>query len=256
MNTLIRFKKTTPLLFVALALINVGLLTPVKAVDVTDTFYGNEAGNNTTTGLWNSAFGFEALFSNTTGHASTATGYLALYNNNGQSNTASGFEALYNNTSGFENTASGVQTLFFNTSGNNNTATGVAALGRNTTGSSNIALGLESGSNLTTGDYNIDIGNDGVAAEANTIRIGDQANQTATYIAGIHGVDKSNGSPVFIDANGQLGTGTALQTGAILQMRQGQPAPAGFTKIGTSDFKYKDLTNHARTVTLDVYQKN
>src|SRR6476660_1327266 len=43
MNTLIRLKKTTPLLFVALALINFGLLTPVKAVDVTDTFYGNQA---------------------------------------------------------------------------------------------------------------------------------------------------------------------------------------------------------------------
>ena len=40
------------------------------------------------------------------------------------------------------------------------------------------------------------------------IRIGDQANQTATFIAGINNVDKSSGSPVFIDASGQLGTGT------------------------------------------------
>ena len=52
-------------------------------------------------------------------------------------------------------------------------------------------------------------------ANPNTIRIGgDMAlgygSQTATFIAGINGVDKSSGSPVFIDANGQLGTGTAL----------------------------------------------
>ena len=33
-------------------------------------------------------------------------------------------------------------------------------------------LGVRAGHNLTTGDNNIDIGNDGVAAEANTIRIG------------------------------------------------------------------------------------
>src|SRR5205823_10190266 len=74
----------------------------------------------------------------------------------------------------------------------------------------NIALGWQSGINLTTGDHNIDIGNSGGAAEANTIRIGDV--QTSTFLAGINGVDKSSGSPVFVDANGQLGTGT-LATG-------------------------------------------
>ena len=47
-----------------------------------------------------------------------------------------------------------------------------------------------------------------MAAEANTIRIGDQANHTAAFVAGINGVDKSSGLPVFIDANGQLGIGT------------------------------------------------
>src|SRR5205823_12017220 len=74
----------------------------------------------------------------------------------------------------------------------------------------NIALGWQSGINLTTGDHNIDIGNSGGAAEANTIRIGDV--QTSTFLAGINGVDNSSGRPVFVDANGQLGTGT-LATG-------------------------------------------
>jgi len=63
-----------------------------------------------------------------------------------------------------------------------------------------------------------------------------------------------------VGATGPVGPqgpdGVGLVTGAILQMRQGQPAPAGFTKIGTSNFKYKDLTNHDKTVKLDVYQKN
>src|SRR5262249_50835698 len=162
----------------------------------------------------------------------------------------------------------------------------------------NIALGFNAGINLTTGSNNIDIGNQGVAGEASTIRIGDQANQTATFIAGINGVDKGSGNPVFIDANGQLGTGTVLQgppgpqgdqgppgptgragavgrmgsqgpagpigatgpagavgpvgpqgpagvglvPGAILTVQPGFPAPAGFTKIGTTSFPYRDLT--------------
>jgi len=58
---------------------------------------------------------------------------------------------------------------------------------RNTAGSSNIALGFSAGANLTTGNNNIDVGNAGVAAEANTIRIGMVGTQTATFIAGIQG---------------------------------------------------------------------
>jgi len=56
MNTLIRFKKRTPLVFIALALINFGLLTPVKAQQA-NTFYGAAAGQNTTMGSSDAAFG-------------------------------------------------------------------------------------------------------------------------------------------------------------------------------------------------------
>ena len=50
----------------------------------------------------------------------------------------------------------------------------------NTTGGRNTAVGNLAGEMLTTGDNNIDIGWDvsGVAAEANTIRIGTQGTQT------------------------------------------------------------------------------
>jgi hypothetical protein len=63
----------------------------------------------------------------------------------------------------------------------------------------------ETGQNLTTGDNNIDIGNDGVAAEANTIRIGMQGTQRKTFIAGISGAGVS-GAAVKVNASGQLGT--------------------------------------------------
>jgi hypothetical protein len=66
-------------------------------------------------------------------------------------------------------------------------------------------LGHNAGQNLTTGDNNIDIGNQGVAAEANTIRIGTQGTQTATFIAGVSGAGVM-GSAVKVNAAGQLGT--------------------------------------------------
>jgi hypothetical protein len=150
-----------------------------------------------------------ALTSNTTGNGNTACGAGALIlNTTGINNTACGVMALSSNTTGGFNTASGDEALVSNTTGNTNTASGRQALLSNTTGSGNIAIGLSAGSNLTTGDNNIDIGNAGVAAEANTIRIGTGATQTATFIAGIRGVTTGSATaiPVLIDTNGQLGT--------------------------------------------------
>src|SRR5205823_10068291 len=69
-----------------------------------------------------------------------------------------------------------------------------------------IGLGANAGDNLTTGDNNIDIGNGGVAAEANTIRIGTQGTQTKTFIAGIIGAPIA-GATVHISGTGQLGIG-------------------------------------------------
>jgi len=108
-------------------------------------------------------------------------------------------------------------------------------------------LGQFAGQNLTTGDNNIDIGNfdpvsfnsSDVAGEANTIRIGDKAVHTTAFIAGINGVDKSSGSPVFIDANGQLGTGVVAAgppSGSVVMLPAAggvaPPAPAGYVFKG------------------------
>ncbi len=178
-----------------------------------------------TTGTSNTASGYQSLFSNTTGSSNTASGALSLQanttgsentasgynslssNTTGYQNTASGYWSLANNTTGYRNTASGFWSLVNNTTGWGNTASGFESLYANTTGSSNIGLGFSAGANLTTGNYNIDIGNVGVAAEANTIRIGNSS-QTRTFIAGIRGVTtgSQNAIAVLIDSNGQLGT--------------------------------------------------
>jgi hypothetical protein len=150
------------------------------------------------------ADGDRALYSNTTGGQNTATGYQALNSNTtGFDNTANGFEALTFNTTGFSNTANGDYALQSNTTADGNTADGFGAL-QNNTGGFNIALGYHAGVNLTTGIDNIDIGNEGVAGDSETIRIGIDGFQTATFIAGISGTAVS-GTIVVVDSNGQLG---------------------------------------------------
>ncbi len=86
---------------------------------------------------------------------------------------------------------------------------GRQALQNNTSGSLNIAVGNLAGHDLTTGSSNIDIGNRGVAGEAQTIRIGEQGKQTATFIAGIFGSTATGGAQVFINSNGQMATVTS-----------------------------------------------
>jgi hypothetical protein len=231
-------------------------------------------------------------------------------------NTAEGDSALYslNTTTGHDNTAVGASALYHNIEGMFNTAIGSGALAI-TTGNSNIALGSQAGFNLTTGDHNIDIGNEGVADEANTIRIGKEGTQMATFIAGINGAFMTIGNPVMIDAAGQLGVpdnpnifqgppgpagpqgpqgetgatgatgatgpagsqgpqgptgatgatgpvgpegppGVGLAQGSVLCIKQGFAAPAGFTKIGTYTFNYKDLPGHTQSLTTNIYTKN
>ena len=175
-----------------------------------NTANGAAALASNTTGGGNTADGSGALAHNTSGNGNTANGTGALgFNTIGSQNTANGDAALYNNTTGARNTANGDAALQSNTTGGNNTAEGFQAIFHNTTGSSNIAVGSTAGTNLTTGSNNIDIGNKGVAAEANTIRIGTVGTQTKAFIAGIHGATASGGAAVFVNASGELGTLTS-----------------------------------------------
>jgi trimeric autotransporter adhesin len=205
-----------------------------------NTATGNYSLESNTTGNDNTANGFQALASNTEGHDNTATGYQALFSNqtgifntatgdnalernaSGNYNTAEGYSALFanvsgkfnvasghyalrNNTSGSNNTAVG-DTALQNSRGSNNTAAGADALSLNTIGANNIAIGFLGGANLTTGSNNIDIGSNGVAAEANTIRIGTSGTQTSAFMAGIFNVPVPNGLGIVVDGTGHLGT--------------------------------------------------
>ena len=191
-----------------------------------NTANGANALYSNTDGFGNTATGWFALSSNTTGGSNTANGGAALsYNTTGDDNTATGAGALSNNTTGGGNTATGFfalsalfsgtvtgsfntadgdQALFNNQTGSSNTANGGGALYSNTTGNYNIALGANAGDNLTTGDNNINIGNEGVADEGNTIRVGIQGTQTKTFIAGISGTTVT-GTGVVVNGSGQLG---------------------------------------------------
>jgi len=171
-----------------------------------NTFLGDDALIQDTTGLDNTAIGSNALLNNTTGSYNTASGFQTLLNNTiGTFNTATGRDALNGNTTGSSNTAVGVEALISNTTGNSNTAIGVVAL-LNNNGDNNIAVGANAGINLTTGSNNIHIGNTGATAESRTIRIGTRGTQRNTFIAGISGVTVANGVGVIIDANGHVGT--------------------------------------------------
>jgi len=93
-----------------------------------NTFLGDDALVNNTTGFDNVAVGGQALSSNTTG----------------ANNTAIGWQALFSNSTGSNNTATGLLALGSNTTGNFMTATGQGALVSNTTGDSNTANGFQS----------------------------------------------------------------------------------------------------------------
>ena len=191
-----------------------------------NTAVGSGALSRNVSASFNTAVGFNALFNNTAGD-NTAVGDQSLFNNSsGINNTATGTAALFKNTIGNYNTASGPAALFSNTTGSNNTADGYLALENNiighdnmaagfqallrSTGSNNIALGSNAGANLTTGNNNIDIGATvlGNAGEANTIRVGKQGTQKASFIAGIFGTAVS-GSQVVVSSNGKLGVATS-----------------------------------------------
>ena len=223
---------------------NYNTATGYGALYINYTGYQNVANGfkallNNYSGDDNTAEGYEALYSNTGGAANTAQGAQALYsNNNGLWNTAAGVGALYANGSGSYNTATGGGALYSNTSGQANTAVGLDALQENQTGSNNIALGTNAGFNLTTGSYNIDIGNLGVAGDADTIKIGVQGTQTATYIAGIHGATIAGGVAVVVDAAGQLGvkTSSARFKEAIKPMDEASEAILALKPV---TFRYK-----------------
>ena len=211
MNPLTQSKNTTILpILIALMLAYFTLSPQARAscqdgCSGTNTFQGEEAFLNNTTGFDNTAIGFRALLNNVTGTSNTANGSVALVSNtSGNGNTAIGSFALLQNFVGSNNTAIGVAALSVLNTGNDNTAVGVNTLVNNN-GNGNLALGNGSGNNLRTGHNNIYIGNAG-ADESEAIRIGTAGAQRKTFIAGINGATVADGVGVIVDRSGHLGT--------------------------------------------------
>jgi len=175
--------------------------------------FGTNTLSSNTTGSANAAFGVAALFSNTTGTNNSAFGISALVANTASFNAAFGWSALQANTTGAQNTAYGGAALYANTTGSNDVGVGQSALVNMTSGDRNIAVGTAAGYKLSTGSDNIYVGSDGppgfLTPESNTIRIGNAATQTATFIAGISGATSASGVAVLVNASGQLGTTTS-----------------------------------------------
>jgi cell division protein FtsB len=191
------------------------------------------------------AVGGYALSSNVGGINNTAVGLEALSGNiSGGSNIALGLQALRLTTAG-NNTGLGTQTMSNNIGGTANTAVGNQALLGNTSGNSNIALGADAGSNLTTGNNNIDIFDPGVSNDSNTIRLGTQGTQTATYIAGITGVAVT-GSTVVVSSTGQLGVAGSSERfkEKISEMGRGSEVLYGLQPVS---FRYKPEIDAAGT---------
>src|SRR5437879_12981553 len=93
------------LLIISFALASFALSPQARAVcqqgcdtSNSNTFLGEDALLNNTTGSFNTAIGFNALFSNTVANYNTAIGFKALFSTTASVNTAIGFNALLSNT--------------------------------------------------------------------------------------------------------------------------------------------------------------
>jgi len=209
-----------------------------------NTAFGDSALNANTTGSYNIGMGGQALLKNTVAGDNIAIGSAAMYNqdfSNGGTAFSSANVAIGGNSLQSNNPTS-------TSTGFGNTTVGHMSMRFNTIGSYNIGLGFTAGNNLTTGNYNIDIGNTGVAAEANTIRIGTAGQQAATYIAGIYGVGGSGlttPKTVVMGSDGQLGTVTSA-SGTVT-------AVTGTAPVVSSGGTAPDISMAAATGSVDGY---
>ena len=238
-------------LIVCLASVQNAQATCLEGCDTVNlnTFLGEAALTNDTTGDQNTAMGYKALSSNTlgsqntaigayslftarVGNFNTAIGNAALFNDTfGVNNVALGASALYYNTTGYQNTATGNLALHTNTTGYNNTANGYFALQGNTAGNSNAATGFFALVNNSTGNNNTADGFNALYANTtgnNNIALGFQAGQNLT--TGDSNIDIGNGGVAGESATIRIGT-TGTQTATFIAGIRGVPITGG-TEVG------------------------
>ena len=142
-------------------------------IGINNTFSGDRAGYNNTTGLYNSFFGMEAGYANTTGDYNSFFGRSAGY-----ANTTGSYNSFVGQASGFANTTSNFNSFFgrfsgfSNTNGTQNTAVGylanfstgaltnATAIGANARVDCNncVVLGSVNGINGASASVNVGIG--------------------------------------------------------------------------------------------------
>jgi trimeric autotransporter adhesin len=174
-----------------------------------------------------------------------AIGNSALTNvTTARDNIAIGYTTLTSNVTGGNNTAVGSGAVAQLTSGGSNTALGFSTLGTVTTGSNNIALGWGSGTNAGNISDSIFVGNFGDSGDTATIKIGIEATQTRTFIAGINGITtgQNDAVPVLVDSNGQLGV-TSSSRRYKYDIASMADVSAMLSKLRPVTFRYKQAQN-------------
>jgi hypothetical protein len=234
-------------------------------ISTVNTFLGDDALVNNTTGTDNTANGALALHSNTTGFQNTATGVEALFSNTtGFQNTATGVDALFSNTIGSHNTAVGQGSLGANSDGHSNTATGAQALSGNRHGSFNTGVGLNALLTNENGSSNTAVGNAALFRNtgSNNIGIGDSAGLQLT--SGSNNIALGNAAGIRLtagDDNIYIGNfGKATESNTIrIGMRGSQTATfiAGISRatVPTGVAVIVDADGHLGTTTSSARYK-
>jgi hypothetical protein len=148
-------------LFLVSLLISMGVPEIQAASPAEDnTFYGYQAGDSITTGLYNSFYGAYAGLLSTEGEDNTFIGDSAGNDNStGSYNTFVGSLAGTNNTIAEENTFLGGYAGYSNTTGSQNTFVGNEAGHNSISGLQNTFIGNFAGRSNTFGNFNTFLGN-------------------------------------------------------------------------------------------------
>jgi hypothetical protein len=131
----------------------------VGADNLSNTFIGESAGFDNTTGFANTFVGRRAGHLNVTANGNTAVGYDAGHYTTNERNSFFGYLAGYTNSTGYYNTYVGSEAGYSGTTGQFNAMLGIISGYSNTTGSFNTYLGSQAGQNNVSGSNNVFIGN-------------------------------------------------------------------------------------------------
>ena len=174
----------------------------------------------------------------------------------GMANTGVGVSSLTANSSGSHNVAVGAFSLASNRSGSDNTALGRFALQNTKMGSDNIGIGFNAGSAYANKESNnITIGSHlpGLSGESNTTRIGVEGTQTAAYVAGIRNI-LGTGNPVAVGANGQLTDSTVSSLRYLDNIQPLDINPNKLLELEPSTFTWKNDSQKMLNVGLIAEQ--